>query len=153
MEIFPGFAVGLVRAGRGPRAHAFSPRKNRRGLYMIRGYIPSTDVMNNFLTAFDVDDGRTPCPIRTQTVTAPQALFTMNNELIEKESSKLAERVMKESGGNLNAAVRLAYRETLGRAPSGLEMDQALTYIGDHSTRMKGLAWLLFNLDEFIYVR
>jgi len=128
-------------------------RKNRRGMYLVRGYIPSTDVMNNFLTAFDVDDGRTPCPIRTQTVTAPQALFTMNNELIEKESSKLAERVMKESGGNLNAAVRLAYRETLGRAPSGLEMDQALTYIGDHSTRMKGLAWLLFNLDEFIYVR
>jgi hypothetical protein len=128
-------------------------RKNRRGMYLVRGYIPSTDVMNNFLTAFDVDDGRTPCPIRTQTVTAPQALFTMNNDLIEKESGKLADRVIKESRGDLHAAVRLAYRETLGRAPTGLEMDQALTYIGDRTTRMKGLAWLLFNLDEFIYVR
>ena len=58
---------------------------------MVRGYIPSTDVMNNFLTSFDVDDGRTPCPMRTQTVTAPQALFTMNNELVEKESEKLAD--------------------------------------------------------------
>jgi hypothetical protein len=29
---------------------------------MTRSYIPSTDVMNNFLTSFDVDDGRTPCP-------------------------------------------------------------------------------------------
>ena len=57
---------------------------------MVRGYIPSTDVMNNFLTAFDVDDGRTPCPMRTQTVTAPQALFTMNSDLVEKESAKLA---------------------------------------------------------------
>ena len=29
----------------------------------MRGYIPSTDVMNNFLdSAFDVDDGRTPVP-------------------------------------------------------------------------------------------
>ncbi len=23
---------------------------NRRGVYLMRGYIPSTDVMNNFLT-------------------------------------------------------------------------------------------------------
>ena len=78
-------------------ARAFDSRTNRRGVYMARGYIPSTDVMSNFLTSFDVDDGRTPCPIRTQTVTAPQALFTMNDELVEKESAKLAERVLKES--------------------------------------------------------
>ena len=116
------------------------PRKNRRGLYMIRGYIPSTDVMNNFLTAFDVDDGRVPCPLRTQTVTAPQALFTMNNELIEKESAKFAEKVLKESGGSLTGAVRLAYRETLGRSPTGSELDGALTYIGDRPARVK--AWL-----------
>ncbi len=128
-------------------------RANRRGMYMVRGYIPSTDVMNNFLTAFDVDDGRTPCPLRTQTVTAPQALFTMNNELVEKESTKLAAKVLKESGGNLTAAVRLAYRETLGRPPSGSELDGALTYIGDRPARVKGFAWLLFNLDEFLYVR
>ena len=57
---------------------------------MVRGYIPSTDVMSNFLQSFDVDDGRTPCPMRRQTVTAPQALFTMNDDLIEKESSKFA---------------------------------------------------------------
>jgi hypothetical protein len=129
------------------------PRKNRRGLYIVRGYIPSTDVMNNFLTAFDVDDGRVPCPLRTQTVTAPQALFTMNNDLIETESAKFADRVLKESGGNLTVAVRLAYRETLGRAPTGSELDGALTYIADRPARVKGLAWLLFNLDEFLYVR
>jgi hypothetical protein len=128
-------------------------RINRRGIYLVRGYIPSTDVMNNFLTSFDVDDGRAPCPIRTQTVTAPQALFTMNNELIEKQSTKLAQKVLKESAGDLRAAVTLAYRTTLGRVPSGSEMDRALTYVGDDATRVKGLAWLLFNLDEFIYVR
>ncbi|HEY3742537.1 MAG TPA: DUF1549 and DUF1553 domain-containing protein [Bryobacteraceae bacterium] len=128
-------------------------RTNRRGAYIVRGYIPSTDVMNNFLTAFDVDDGRTPCPIRTQTVTAPQALFTMNNGLIEEESSKLAERVLSESSGDLRAAVGLAYRTTLGRAPSPSETDRALTYVENDPARVKGLAWLLFNLDEFIYVR
>ena len=35
---------------------------NRRGVYMIRGYFQARDVMPNFLQAFDVDDGRAPCP-------------------------------------------------------------------------------------------
>ncbi|MGA3188366.1 MAG: DUF1553 domain-containing protein [Bryobacteraceae bacterium] len=126
---------------------------NRRGVYLTRGYIPSTDVMNNFLMSFDVDDGRTPCPIRTQTVTAPQALFTMNGELVEKESGKLAALVLKETSGDFNAAVASAYARTLGRKPSASELDYALTYLEKDPARMKELAWLLFNLDEFIYVR
>ena len=136
-----------------PKSGVFEAKTNRRGIYLVRGYIPSTDVMNNFLTSFDVDDGRAACPVRTQTVTAPQALFTMNNELIEKQSGRLAEKVLKESSGDVRVAVALAYRTTLGRVPSGAELDHALTYIGNDPERMKGLAWLLFNLDEFIYVR
>jgi hypothetical protein len=41
----------------------------------------------------------------------------------------------------------------LGRAPSGSELDYALTYIENDPKRLKDLAWLLYNLDEFIYVR
>ena len=109
--------------------------------------------MNNFLTSFDVDDGRTPCPVRTQTVTAPQALFTMNDDLIEKESEKLASVVLKDAAGDVNVAVTSAYQRTLGRKPTPAELDYALTYIDKDATRLKDLAWLLFNLDEFIYVR
>jgi hypothetical protein len=136
-----------------PKDGTIESRTNRRGVYMARGYIPSTDVMNNFLTSFDVDDGRTPCPVRTQTVTAPQALFTMNGELVEQESEKLAALVLKESSGDLGAAVTVAYLRTLGRKPTASELDYSLTYIGKDPGRMKELAWLLFNLDEFIYVR
>jgi hypothetical protein len=126
---------------------------NRRGIYIRRGYIPSTEVMPNFLQSFDVDDGRAPCPIRTQTVTAPQALFAMNDEVIEKQTQKFADRVLKESGGDLSAAVGLAYRTALGRQPSGTELDQALTWLHGDPARVKQFAWLLFNLDEFVYVR
>ena len=136
-----------------PKDDKAEPEANRRGVYLTRGYIPSTDVMNNFLMAFDVDDGRTPCPIRTQTVTAPQALFTMNNELVEKESEKLAELVLKETDGDLHQAVADAYRRALARKPSGKELDYSLTYIGNDPARLKELAWLLFNLDEFVYIR
>ena len=128
-------------------------RVNRRGVYMVRGYIPSTDVMNNFLTSFDVDDGRVPCPVRTQTVTAPQALFTMNGDLVEKESEKLASVVLSASQGDLRAAVIAAFERTLARKPSGAEMDYALSLIESRPERLKDLAWLLFNTDEFIYVR
>jgi Protein of unknown function (DUF1553)/Protein of unknown function (DUF1549) len=136
-----------------PKDGATDARTNRRGVYMVRGYIPSTDVMNNFLTSFDVDDGRTPCPMRTQTVTAPQALFTMNGELVQKESEKLAEVVLKESSGDLTMAVDIAYQRVLGRKPSAAERDYALTYIASDPGRLSELGWLLFNLDEFIYVR
>ncbi len=121
---------------------------------MIRGFSTSPDVMPNFLQAFDVDDGRAPCPVRTQTVTAPQALFLMNSDEIENASAKLAdaaaEGVRRRSP---NAAVDLGYRLTLDRPPSPAEKDRALTYIENDPARLKGFAWLLFNLDEFIYVR
>jgi Protein of unknown function (DUF1553)/Protein of unknown function (DUF1549) len=136
-----------------PKDGTTDARTNRRGVYMVRGYIPSTDVMNNFLTAFDVDDGRTACPMRTQTVTAPQALFTMNGELVQKESEKLAAVVLNEASGDLPAAVNIAYQRVLGRKPSAAERDYALTYIANDPGRVKELGWLLFNLDEFLYVR
>ena len=131
----------------------FDSKSNRRGTYMVRGYLPSKDVMPNFLTAFDADDGRVPCPMRGQTVTAPQALFMMNNELIAKESVKLAHRVLKQSGGNIPLAVNFAYRTTLGRPPSAPEVRKALAYIENNPRRLDGFSWMLFNLDEFVFVR
>ena len=66
---------------------------------------------------------------------------------------ELAERLQKESSGDLKAAVTLGYQLTLGRSPSASERDRALTYIEDDPGRLKGFAWLLFNMDEFVYVR
>ncbi len=134
-----------------PKDGTFEAKKNRRAAYLTRGYIPSTEVMAHFLQSFDVDDGRTPCPVRTQTITAPQALFSMNDPLIEEATAKLAARAQK--AGDLPAAVQMAYRETIGRPPSTSELDRALSYVGDDPAKLKGLAWLLYNLDEFLFVR
>jgi hypothetical protein len=126
---------------------------HRRAAYMIRGYSSSRDILPNFLQAFDVEDGRTPCPMRTRTVTAPQALFLMNSDTIEKAAARFADRLRKESGGPFPAAVELGYRIVLARPPSPREMERALTYLDEDPARLKGFAWLLFNLDEFLYVR
>ena len=93
------------------------------------------------------------CPRRNPTVTAPQALFMMNNELVQDASGRLAERLRKESGGDLTAAVTLGFRIALGRPPSDTERARALNYVQGDPGGIKGFAWLLLNLDEFLYVR
>jgi hypothetical protein len=120
---------------------------------MIRGFSTSRDVVPVFLQVFDVDDGRVPCPLRTQTVTAPQGLFMMNSPEIDKASNAFAERLIKESAGDMTKAVELAYRLTLSREPTQSEMARSLEYLRNDPTRLKGFAWVTFNLDEFIYLR
>ena len=125
----------------------------RRGAYLMRGCSSSREVTPNFLPTFDVDDGRAPCPIRTQTVTAPQALFLMNSPDVDKACADLAAGLQKEASGDLPSAVDLAYRISLSRPPSAAERNNALAYVGNDAMRLKQLSWLLFNLDEFVYVR
>lgn len=141
-------AGGGKRGGKGGATKTI-----RRAAYMARGYATGRDATPAFLQTFDVEDGRTPCPVRTQTVTAPQALFMMNSDVIDKASGRFADRLAKETSGNLSAAVDLAYRMAVARLPSPTEKERALAYLGNDPARLKGLAWLLFNLDEFMYVR
>jgi hypothetical protein len=148
----PAGGAGGKRRGFG-RAQSTTSASNRRAAYMARGYSTSREAVPNFLQAFDVEDGRAPCPLRTQTVTAPQALFMMNSDVIDKAATRFAERLRKESGGDLSAAVDLAFRITVARPPSQAEVSRALAYLNNDPVRLKGLAWLMFNLDEFIYVR
>ena len=106
---------------------------NRRAAYMARGYLAYTNAMPDFLQTFDAEDGRMTCPRRNQTVTAPQALFMMNNELVEDASSRFAERLKKEAGGDVTTAVTLGFRIALGRSPSDAERAKALEYVPAHA--------------------
>ena len=120
---------------------------------MIRGHASNREVVPAFLQSFDADDGRAPCPLRTHTVTAPQALFLMNSNVIEAASMKFGDRLQKLAGKDLKAAVDLGYCTALARSPSAREMEKALKYLDGDPARLRGLAWLLFNLDEFVFVR
>jgi hypothetical protein len=146
-------AVGGPSFDLSPGAGGRRTSANRRAAYIVRGYSTNRDVTPNFLQAFDVDDGRAPCPLRTQTVTAPQALFMMNSPEINLASQKLAQRLRKDCGENLSAAIELGYRIALARPPSAEEASEALKYLDGKPDRLSGLAWMLFNLDEFVYAR
>ena len=135
---------------------SFTPgdgKSTRRAAYIVRGYSPSGDVLPAFLQAFDVDDGRTPCPLRTQTVTAPQALFLMNSPQIDRATQALAKHLSADSGTAPDSGVDQAFQNIIGRPPSARERDLAIHWIAQDPTRLPSLGWLLFNLDEFLYVR
>ncbi len=145
--------AGARRGAQGADMEAKPDGLLRRGIYIQRGYHQSMDVMPNFLQAFDVDDGRAPCPERTRTVTAPQSLFLMNDKLVTDAVAKFAERLRKESNGDIGRAIDLGFRITVARPPSAREKDNALSYVNGDAAQLKGFAWLLFNLDEFSYAR
>ena len=140
------------RRGRSPQEE-LPMEPQRRAAYMTRGYSTNREVMANFLQVFDVDDGRAPCPQRTQTVTATQSLFMMNSDEIELATTQFAQRLIEKSHGDLPTAVDLSYRITLARHASAQEREQSLSYLHDDPGKLKDFVWILFNLDEFIYVR
>jgi hypothetical protein len=120
---------------------------------MSRGFRSFADVMPQFLQTFDAEDGLAACPRRNETVTAPQALFMMNHSLVEDVANRMAARLTEASGADLAAAVVLGYRVGLGRPPTDNERTKALAFIPTDPEGIKGLVWLLLNLDEFLYVR
>jgi len=140
-------------ADKPPKTPEPEPAFIRRAAYIARGYQTSREIMPHFLHAFDVDDGRAPCPLRTQTVTAPQSLFLMNSPEIDKASKQFAERLQQQCGGDLKSTVELAYRIAIARPPVDSEQRNAQVFLENDPTRLKDFTWLLFNLDEFIYVR
>jgi len=151
--LFGAGNLELTVGGKSFEAGKTNNPSNRRTAFMARGYQSFADALPDYLQTFDAEDGRAVCPRRNQTVTAPQALFMMNDELAESSSGGFADRLKKDSAGNLPAAVALGYRIALGRPPTDSEVAKALDYLQGDPGRVKGFAWLLFNLDEFLYVR
>ena len=151
--LFVAGNLELTVGGKSFEAGKTNNPSNRRTAFMSRGYQSFADALPDYLQTFDAEDGRAVCPRRNQTVTAPQALFMMNDELAESSSGGFADRLKKDSAGNLPAAVALGYRIALGRPPTDSEVAKALDYLQGDPGRVKGFAWLLFNLDEFLYVR
>ena len=125
----------------------------RRAIYLKRGFRSRENLLPEFLEAFDAVDGRESCAMRTQTVTAPQALWLMNNPLAQKAVKAIGERLEAHSSQDLLAGVQIGYRMAIGREPSSSEIQVALGFMEEQSNPFEKLAWLLVNLDEFIYLR
>ena len=153
-----------------PRQHA------RRSLYLIR----KRNVRLPLLVAFDAPDLMGVCGARQVSVHALQSLTLMNSEFMLQQSRALAERLLKEGGGDERAMISRLYELTLARKPRPDELRLTQSFLkgqavvireriarGEAVARLKDLpkgvdeataaAWVdlclaTMNLNEFVYL-
>ncbi|MCZ6793769.1 MAG: PSD1 and planctomycete cytochrome C domain-containing protein [Planctomycetota bacterium] len=135
----------------------------RRSVYLpvIRNHV--YDVFQ----LFDFPDPQVPSGDRSESTIAPQALFFLNSELLERLSRELASRLLAGSDEDIERLERL-YVRALGRPPSGAETSDDLAFIdrfamarevsGARSAAAHEEAWAalcqtLLASNEFLYVR
>ena len=122
------------------------PEFNRRTVYRMN----VNSGKDTLLDTFDCPDPAIKTPRRGMTTTPLQALALMNNAFVLRQSKNFADRVMKESGGELEPAIALAYRYAFGRAATAPEISRAAALARVHG--MPQFCWALLNASEFIYV-
>ena len=106
-------------------------------------------VPNPFLEALDCADPNLNTPVRSQTLTALQALALWNDLFMVRQSQELARRVEQQESDPARR-IDAACLRTLGRLPTAAERDALAAYAARH-----GLAQacrVLFNTNEFIFV-
>ncbi|MFZ4767775.1 MAG: DUF1553 domain-containing protein, partial [Roseimicrobium sp.] len=124
----------------GPNVQASAVNANDGGAQNLEyGYV-YTDTRRSLYTpafrnkrlelfeAFDFADINGPVGKRTTSTVAPQALYLMNHEFVITQSRKAAEKFVALTHDDAQA-VRLAYQEALGRAPTEREARLALDFV------------------------
>ena len=127
-----------------------SPKEEQgvRGVYLVQ----KRTVRVPFMETFDLPENSTPCPRRSESTVAPQALSLLNGPLALDASREFARRVEREAGAGADPAaqVRLAFALALQRAPDAREERQCVEFLRSRS--VPELCRAILNLNEFIYV-
>jgi hypothetical protein len=114
----------------------------------------------------DQPDPNVTCEMRNTTTVPTQALTLLNNEFVLIQARHLAERVLREAGGDPAKQILVLYRVALSREPERKEMEQSLGFLRKqrdyHTTRASGsdpvlaaltdLAHVMLNANEFVYI-
>mgnify|MGYP000134070308 CR=1 FL=1 len=122
------------------------PQTWRRSVYVYR----KRGLPFPLFEAFDLPDQNITCNRRNTTTVPTQALTLMNNEFVLKQAGRLANRI-KELTLDRARQIDLAYQFTLARPPREDERALAQEYL--QSGSLDGLAHVLFNTSEFLYLR
>ena len=101
------------------------------------------------LEALDCPDASQSAPVRSASVSAPQALVLWNNKFTLRHSEHLAALAVKASA-DVSAQVRFVGRRVLGRTPTTAEEAAWGTYAKAHG--LANLCRVLFNSSEFLFI-
>ena len=109
----------------------------------------------DFSLLFDGPDGGGIIERRNQSIVAPQALYLLNDPLLDDVSAALAARLAREapSGGD-EERIALLYELAFGRAPTAAEIEIGQQLLADSTVTD---AWarycrIILCTNEFLYV-
>jgi Protein of unknown function (DUF1553)/Protein of unknown function (DUF1549) len=174
-SVFPEIPEGMEVRG-GWKKNEREEAKNRRSIYVF--------VRRNsrypMFHAFDMPDTHESCPIRSNTVTAPQALSLLNDKIILRAAQSFAGRVLQDAGADPTSQISSAYRLALSREPDATEREMARAFLQKqslviktrieekravalppnprpdvepaHAAALVDFCHVLFNSNEFVYI-
>jgi hypothetical protein len=99
--------------------------RNRRSIYVLA----KRNFAYPLLAAFDQPDRVNSCPVRPDTITAPQALAMLNGEFTLTQARHWAGALLTDHGHDTNALIRAAYRRAFDREPDAHEVAAAEKYL------------------------
>jgi hypothetical protein len=123
------------------------PRVWRRSVYVYRKRglpLPMFEV-------FDLPDQNLTCGRRNVSTVPTQALTLLNDEFVLRQARLFADRVKEAAPDDTARQIDLAYRIALSRSPRPEEAALAAEFLR-HRT-LADFTHVLFNLNEFLYVR
>jgi hypothetical protein len=123
------------------------PKVWRRSVYIYR----KRGLPFPMLESFDLPDQNISCGMRTSSTVPTQALMLMNDEWVLRQADLFAQRVREAEPADEEKQIELAYRLSVSRAPDARERNAAREYLKSHS--LAGLAHVVLNLNEFVYLR
>ena len=147
----PGFELFFFKDDHSPTydhtdpAKVDNPQVRRRTVYRFN----VRSVPNPFMEALDCADPNLNTPVRSQTLTALQALALWNDLFMVRQAREFARR-LEQTMPDPRARIVAAYRLALGREPRDDERDALTAYAAKH-----GLAHacrLLWNTNEFVFI-
>jgi len=159
--VFPPLPEGVVTRG-GWKKDEDPSEADRRSVYVF----VRRNTRYPMFEVFDMPDTHESCPRRNATVTGPQALELLNNELVLDWSRSLAARVSNDAGLAPEAQVDRAWRFVYSRPATAEERREAMGFLdrqramlgqrmsaGDaQNAALADLCHMLVNSNEFMYV-
>jgi hypothetical protein len=126
--VFPPLPEGVDPRG-GWKRNEDPEETQRRSVYTF----VRRNVRYPMFEVFDMPDTHESCPRRATTVTAPQALELLNNDLVLDWSRSLAGRVLNDGGLSPEAQIDRAYKFAFSREPVQAERTAALEFLNRQS--------------------
>jgi hypothetical protein len=127
-------------------------------------YLPlNRNKLPTLLSLFDFVDSTTSTGKRSQTNVAPQGLYILNSQFMDKQADALANHLLLDGNDTDADRVKRAYLILLTREPTPEEVEQALSYLRNYPveqtkasepevTAWQGFCWVLIASNELHYV-